>query len=74
MQIEFEFDEDDDTRNALLSPSSVHRVVEPFVSVGELAQAVVLRLASEYPRIRCGRPREEERPSALTGRREEPGQ
>jgi len=56
MQIEFEFDEDDDKRNTLLSPSSRPAATDAFVPVGELAQAVVLKLASEFPKIRCGRP------------------
>lgn len=54
MQIEFEFDEDDDTRNALL-PSSSRSAAADFVPIGELAQAVILKLASKYPRIRCWR-------------------
>lgn len=55
MQTEFNFDEDDDTRNALLSPPSRSAAAD-FVPIGELAQAVILKLASKYPRIRCGRP------------------
>lgn len=54
MQTEFNFHEDDDTRNALLSPSSGPPLAD-FVPIGELAQAVILKLASKYPSIRCGR-------------------
>lgn len=55
MQIEFNFDEDDDTRNALLSPSSGPPLAGPFVPIGAYTEAIVMRLQGGLPSIRCGR-------------------
>lgn len=46
-------------------PTTVRRIGETFIPISEATNAVVLRLSSRFPRIRCERRWEEEDDAAL---------